>query len=86
MDRNFKLPDVDPRVFFRLAIIDVKKSLPKTCTFLAPYKTRKGEYYVKAIVKRKGKDVVEKFYSVPPNFVYTTADKERLKEQVLLHC
>ena len=71
----------DPKYIFGVIIKNIKKSLPSACTFLSPYKTSKGEYYVRAIVG--GNNF---YYTVPEDFVFTQADIDRLVFSIKEKC
>lgn len=68
----------DPRMIYAGTLRVLKKSLPKDCTFLAPFTNRKGLNLVKYIVNGK-----EYYSSIPPNFVFNQASIDVLKEEIL---
>jgi len=69
---------IDPRYIYALTLRELKKSLPKECTFLAPFTNRKGQNMVKYIVK--GQDY---YSSIPPNFIFKKADFDELRDNIL---
>ena len=72
---------VDPRLIFSDILINLKKSLPSVCTFLASFKTVKGEYQVKAVIKKE-----TYHFSTPENLDFTQADINELHAQLLKIC
>lgn len=62
-------------------VTNIKKGLPKSCTFLAPYKDINGDYSVKANV-----DGTTYYYSVPRGLIFTQAAIKELHSQILEKC
>lgn len=56
----------------------VKKELPRECTFLAPFTNSNGMAMVKYVVNKK-----EYYSSIPPDFTFSAADVEQLKDNIL---
>lgn len=69
----------DLRGMYASALKLLKKSLPKECTFLAPFTNRNGLSLVKYIVNGK-----EYYSSIPPNFEFKKADLDVLREEIIL--
>lgn len=59
----------------------IKKSLPKSCSYLSLYKRRSGETCLKATVKKN-----DYYYSLPQDFVLTEASFERIRSLILENC
>lgn len=59
----------------------IKKSLPKSCTYLSLYKRRTGETCLKAVVNK-----TDYYYSLPQDFNMTEASFERIRSLVLENC
>lgn len=72
---------IDNRLLFGMMIKDLKKSLPKACTFLAPFMTNVGEHRVLAKINGD-----EYQYTVPQDLSFTSADIEELRKVILDVC
>jgi hypothetical protein len=69
---------VDSRLAYATTLKSLKKVLPKACTLLAPFTNNEGLNMVKYIVNGK-----EYYSSIPPNFTFTPADINELRETIL---
>ncbi len=70
-----------PLRIFADIVKNVKNRLPKACSFLAPFKTLKGEYQVLAIVNKE-----ELLFTTPALLKFTSADIEELHSVLLDKC
>lgn len=59
----------------------LKKTLPKSCTYLSPLKTSDGEFRVKAIVNGK-----EYLYTTPRDLIFKEADLRELARAISEKC
>ena len=72
---------VDNRVIFSNILKNIKTVLPKSCTFLSPFKTASGEYQARAIING-----TTYHFTVPANLSFTKADIKELSSQLLEIC
>jgi hypothetical protein len=59
----------------------IKKSLPRTCTFLSLYKRRQGDTCIRAVVNK-----TNYYYTIPQDFNLTEASFERIRSLILDEC
>jgi hypothetical protein len=59
----------------------IKKSLPKSCTYISLYKRKEGDTCIKAVVNK-----TQYFYSIPQNFILTESHFERIRSLILENC
>jgi hypothetical protein len=71
-------PSINSKTMLSFQMKQLKSELPKSCTYLAPYKTHKGELYVRVIVNKQ-----ESLFTIPDSFVFKKADLDELKSQIL---
>ena len=77
-----KLPaDINPGMMFAYTVKNLKASLPKECTHLAPYKDSNGQHFVRAIVNK-----TEYLFTVPEGLIFKNADVTELREQITKLC
>lgn len=69
---------MDARASYALAIKNLKKELPKACTFLSPFTNRKGQNMLKYIVNGE-----THYSSIPANFTFTKADFDELRSAII---
>lgn len=72
---------IDNRMLFGFRMKALKAELPSQVSFLAPYKTHKGEYRIKAIVNGD-----EYQFTAPEDLNFTNADIEELRMGILAKC
>lgn len=60
---------------------EIKKSLPKSCTFLSLYRRKEGDICIRSVVKK-----VEYYYTVPQDFILTEASFERIHSLIREVC
>lgn len=72
---------IDNRLLFGLRMKELKSELPSQVSFLAPYKTYKGEYRVKVVINKE-----EYQFTVPEDLNFTNADIEELRVGILAKC
>jgi len=70
-----------PFMIFADIVKDIKKHLPKTCTFLSPLKTTKGLLQVRAVIKN-----TEYRFTTPADLKFTNADVKKLRSSLLEKC
>lgn len=70
-----------PHLRFAGVIKDIKARLPRTCTFLSPIKTIKGELQVRAVINNS-----EYRFLTPENLDFSKADIKRLENLLLEKC
>jgi hypothetical protein len=66
---------------FRQTLKELKKGLPKSCTFLSPYLDSNSELFAKAVVNKQ-----DYYFSLPDNLEFSKADVERLENLILEKC
>lgn len=70
-----------PFLVFADIVRDIKKKLPKTCSFLSPLKTTKGILQVRAVIGNN-----EYRFTVPAALNFTDADIRKLQSSLLEKC
>ena len=59
----------------------IKKSLPKSCTFLSLYRRKEGDICIRSVVNKK-----DYYYTVPQDFSLTEASFERIHSLIIETC
>ncbi len=59
----------------------IKKSLPKSCTYLSLYKRRDGDVCIRSVVNK-----TDYYYTLPQDFNLTEASFERIRSLILDEC
>jgi hypothetical protein len=65
----------------QLQVKSIKKQVPSSCTFLAPYTDKSGEVYLKAVINKK-----PTYLSIPQDFQFTVSDVNRIIELITNKC
>lgn len=72
-------------IFSKIYLPNIKKSCPKTCSFMSVIKSVNGNYYLQVVYKHKqAKEKVK--YSLPEDFVFTQADLKHIRNMVVEKC
>lgn len=76
-----EIPSIYALSIFADIIKDIKKSLPRTCTFLSPLKTREGEYQILSIINK-----IEYRLTVPSTLKFTQGDINEIESILSEKC
>jgi hypothetical protein len=73
--------EVSARLILKDQLKNLKKVLPKACTFLSAITLSNGQLAVRAIVKGE-----EHVFATPPEIYYDSAGLRRLQDLIVKYC
>lgn len=81
MTNNTQSNKIDPRMILAAVTKDLKNQLPKSCTFLAPYKKTDGSFILRAKISGESYDV-----SLPDGLEFNPTNINYMFEQLNAVC
>ena len=76
------MKEIENKIYLTNQVLkSIKKSLPKSCTFLSLCRRREGDLCIRSVVHK-----TDYYYTLPQDFSLTEASFERIRSLILDTC